>query len=143
MSFCKRCGANIGNSRFCPYCGEASAMQSSNTTTTTYQEGLSYQSTQQEQLRIQQEQLRLQQQQYQAYMYQQRNRMFCPRCHGNNVVVQAVAEQQKRGCFMSFLWVLLAIFTIGAIIWIPLLTKKGSKTRTYAVCQSCGFRWMV
>lgn len=69
--------------------------------------------------------------------------MQCPKCGSINVNVQAVAEQKKRGCFMSLLWILLAICTLGLIIWIPLLTKKGSKTKTYAVCQQCGHRWKV
>lgn len=69
--------------------------------------------------------------------------MQCPKCGSTNVSVQAVAEQKKRGCFMSLLWILLAVFTLGMVIWIPLLTKKGSKTKTYAVCQQCGHRWKV
>ena len=69
--------------------------------------------------------------------------MECPKCGSTNVSVQAVAEHKKRGCFMSAFWVVLAIFTLGMVIWIPLLTKKGSKTKTYAVCQKCGHRWKV
>lgn len=69
--------------------------------------------------------------------------MTCPKCGGDHVTVQAVAEQKKRGCLMSILWLLLAICTLGLIIWIPLLMKKGSKTHTYAICQSCGNRWKV
>ncbi len=69
--------------------------------------------------------------------------MTCPKCGSENVNVQAVAEQKKRGCLMSLVWIILTIFTLGAVIWIPLLMKKGSKTRTYAICQSCGYRWKV
>lgn len=65
----------------------------------------------------------------------------CPRCGSTNIQYQAVAEQKKRGCLSSLIWVILAICTIGIILLIPLLTKKGSKTRTYAVCQTCGHRW--
>ncbi|HCA30634.1 MAG TPA: hypothetical protein DEP23_14305 [Ruminococcaceae bacterium] len=69
--------------------------------------------------------------------------MVCPKCHSTDVIVQAVAEEKKRGCLMSTLWVILAIVTVGIILlFIPLL-KKGSKTRTYAVCQTCGYKWRV
>jgi len=44
---------------------------------------------------------------------------------------------------MAGLWVLLAICTLGAIIWIPLLIRKGDKVRSWAVCQSCGYRWVI
>lgn len=67
--------------------------------------------------------------------------MVCPKCGSNNVNVQVVAEQKKRGCLMSCVWILLTIITLGAVIWIPLLIRKGSKTRAYAVCQDCGHKW--
>ncbi len=69
--------------------------------------------------------------------------MVCPKCGSQNVNVQAVAEQKKRGCFMSALWLFLACCTLGLILIIPALTQKGSKTRTYAICQDCGHRWKV
>lgn len=69
--------------------------------------------------------------------------MICSKCGSDRVNVQIVAEQKKRGCLMSFIWLLLAICTIGAIIWIPLLIRKGSKTVSYAVCQNCGKRWKM
>lgn len=67
--------------------------------------------------------------------------MRCKKCGSENVLFHAVAEQKKRGCLASLLWILLAIVTIGAVIWIPMLMQKGSRTRTYAVCQNCGKRW--
>ena len=69
--------------------------------------------------------------------------MTCPNCGSNHVTVQAVAEQKKRGCLAACLWILLAICTCGLILLIPLLTRKGSKTKTYAVCQDCGHKWRV
>ena len=30
---------------------------------------------------------------------------------------------------------------IVLILLIPLLTRKGSKTKTYAICQNCGYKW--
>lgn len=67
--------------------------------------------------------------------------MNCPKCNSENVSVQAVAEQKKRGCLMSCVWIALTVCTFGLIILIPLLTKKGSKTVSYAICQDCGYRW--
>lgn len=69
--------------------------------------------------------------------------MICPKCGSDRVNVQAVAERKKRGCLMSLVWILLAICTLGAVIWIPLLIRKGSKTKVYAVCQNCGNMWKV
>lgn len=69
--------------------------------------------------------------------------MTCPNCGSTHIIVQAVAEQKKRGCLMSCLWILLAICTFGLILLIPLLTRKGSKTKTYAICQNCGHKWRV
>jgi len=69
--------------------------------------------------------------------------MICPKCGSDRVNVQAVAERKKRGCLMSLVWILLAICTLGAVIWIPLLIRKGSKTKAYAVCQNCGNMWKV
>ena len=62
----------------------------------------------------------------------------CKYCGSTNVTVQAVEKQKKRGCLAALLWIILAICTLGFIIWIPLLTKKGSKTKSVIVCQDCG-----
>lgn len=67
--------------------------------------------------------------------------MNCPKCGSNNVSVQAVNEVKGRGCLGSAIWILLAIFTCGLILLIPLLTKSKGKTKTYAICQNCGHRW--
>lgn len=69
--------------------------------------------------------------------------MNCSKCFSTSINIQAIAEQKRRGCIMSLIWLVLSIFTIGAIIWIPLLIQKGSKTVTYAICQNCGNRWKV
>lgn len=69
--------------------------------------------------------------------------MICPKCKSNRVAVQVVSEQKKRGCFAATLWILLALCTFGIILVVPLLTKKGSKTKNYAICQNCGHRWRV
>jgi predicted RNA-binding Zn-ribbon protein involved in translation (DUF1610 family) len=73
--------------------------------------------------------------------------LICPRCGSNNIFVQAVTEThtKSRGCFGWFLWILLAIITVGIILIIPLLTNKKtrSRTSTEAICQNCGNRWQV
>ena len=69
--------------------------------------------------------------------------MVCKKCGSHNVTVQAVAEQKKRGCLGACCWLLLAVCTCGLILLIPLLTRKGSKTKQYAVCQDCGNKWRV
>ena len=73
--------------------------------------------------------------------------MICPRCGSNNVLVQAVSQvkTKNRGCLDWLGWMILAIFTFGLILIIPLLTNStsNSKAHTEAVCQSCGHRWKV
>lgn len=54
--------------------------------------------------------------------------MNCPKCHSENVNFQVVSEKQKTGCLMFLLF---GIFN----------ALRPSKTKTYAVCQSCGYRW--
>lgn len=69
--------------------------------------------------------------------------LVCPKCGSRNVTAQVVEKQKKRGCFASIMWILLAICTGGLLLLIPLLTRKGSKTLTFAVCQNCGHKWKV
>lgn len=70
--------------------------------------------------------------------------MQCPNCGSRFIQIQAVAEEQKRGCLVTGLWILLAICTVGLILLLfPLLMKKGSVIRSWATCQNCGYRWVV
>lgn len=70
--------------------------------------------------------------------------MVCPKCGSNNVNVQTVAEQKGRGCLGVLMWVLLAFCTFGIILLVlPALTRKKSKTKTYAICQNCGYNWKI
>lgn len=69
--------------------------------------------------------------------------MTCKKCGSQDVITFIVEHQKKRGCLAVCLWVLLAVCTCGVILLVPLLSKKGSKTITYAVCQNCGKRWKV
>ena len=62
----------------------------------------------------------------------------CKYCNSTNVTVQAVEQQKKRGIIMSIIWILLALCTCGIALLIPILTKKGSKTKSVIVCQNCG-----
>lgn len=64
--------------------------------------------------------------------------LVCKHCKSTNVTVQAVEKQKKRGLIMSLIWILLAVCTCGIILIIPLITKKGSKTKSVIVCQNCG-----
>lgn len=70
--------------------------------------------------------------------------MKCPKCGSESVNVQAVNEVKHRGCLMSLVHILLIICTAG-LWWIIPILRGGtrSKTKTYAVCQSCGNRWKV
>ncbi len=70
--------------------------------------------------------------------------MICPRCSSERVAVQAVAETQKRGCLTTAFYILLlCVPVIGWIALFLLIRGKKSKTRSYAVCQTCGKRWRV
>ena len=69
--------------------------------------------------------------------------MKCQKCGSENVVVQVTQKQKKRGCFAATMWILLAMCTFGLVLLIPLLTRKGSKTKIYAVCQNCGNKWRI
>lgn len=139
---CRKCGSEAGDGKFCLNCGAAiTTSQTANIATPTNNNISSNQI--QQQLDIQREQLRIQQAQLNLQVQNEAKKKICPRCRSNNVTVQAVAEQKKRGCLMSIVWIVLACCTLGLIILIPLLTRKGSKTKTYAICQSCGHRWKV
>ena len=64
--------------------------------------------------------------------------LTCKYCGSHNVTVQAVEKLIKRGIIMSLFWILLSVCTLGIVLLIPLLTKKGSKTKSVIVCQDCG-----
>lgn len=64
--------------------------------------------------------------------------LTCKYCGSHNVTVQAVEKLKKRGIIMSLFWILLSVCTLGIVLLIPLLTKKGSKTKSVIVCQDCG-----
>ena len=73
----------------------------------------------------------------------------CPKCKKYHVQAQAVfdvqEEKKKHGCgYLIYLFcggifieILAAPFKIGKH------GKAVMKTRTYAVCQDCGYRWEI
>jgi hypothetical protein len=78
----------------------------------------------------------------------QRIGIICPLCHSTNVTVQITPEvkQRGRGLFMTLLWILLAVCTLGiALLFIPLLRRGKTKTtmHKYCLCQSCGNSWEI
>ncbi len=124
---CPNCGAQVPNNvAFCSKCGVR--LQQQPTQQPVYQQPV-----------------------YQQPMpYQQpaqQRGMRCPKCGSNNVIVQAVTnvKTKHRGCLAWCGWLLLACFTLGLILIIPLITnsKTKSKTHSEAVCQTCGKRWKV
>lgn len=137
---CSNCGAEFeGN--FCPHCGKAAFR---NVESAEIAKAPTVEAPSTEQLALQREQVRLQREQLNMQRAAEYQKMVCPRCHSNNVMVQAVAEQRGRGCLMTLFWIFLAVVTVGIILLIiPLLKRNGTRTHTYAVCQSCGYRWKV
>lgn len=70
--------------------------------------------------------------------------MVCQRCGSNNVTVQAVNEVKHRGCLMTLVHITLTVCTFGLWLIIPMLRGgTRSKTKSYAVCQDCGYRFKV
>ena len=66
----------------------------------------------------------------------------CPKC-GGRMVFQTVAEKEPAGCGTIILYILLALTVLGLLIVIPLVLKQRTATKTYAVCQQCGYRRLI
>lgn len=66
--------------------------------------------------------------------------MRCPYCGSHNISVQVVSSSKRTGCFVIFLYVLLAITIVGIPIMFLILLLKGKKTVTekHYICQGCG-----
>lgn len=122
--FCPNCGTEI-TERFCPNCGFDSQSIETNINDTSETIVNNYYSNPN------------------INMRSNNQGRFCPKCHGESVVYQTVNEQKKTGCLMVLVYILLAISCIGWLILIPLLVRKKDQTITYAVCQSCGYRWKI
>ena len=77
--------------------------------------------------------------------------MICPRCSSENVTVTIEQESAKtknrgNGCLWSLGRGLLVICTCG--LWLIIGKRTGSaktkfKSKTVAICQSCGNKWVV
>lgn len=70
----------------------------------------------------------------------------CPKCKKYFVNVQAVfdvqQEPKKKGCgYVLFL--LCGGFILEPLLMLFRRKKAVAKTRTYAVCQNCGYRWEI
>ena len=87
---------------------------------------------------------------------QQQPRIVCPRCRGTNVNIQAInnvhLENKRHGCawwiFVGWWWVPIKwlFFTLPALIikiFKPKKQKVVNTVHSFAVCQSCGNRWML
>lgn len=63
----------------------------------------------------------------------------CPRC-GGKMLPQTVSEMKKRNILTILLWIFLTLCSAGIIPLIAIIRGRKSKTRTYMVCQRCGYR---
>lgn len=66
----------------------------------------------------------------------------CPQCNGP-MTLQTVAEREEAGCLTVLLYIILAITILGILVLIPVLLSNHTVTRTYAVCNHCGYRLLV
>ena len=67
--------------------------------------------------------------------------MKCKKCGTEmKTISNNVIKTQHRGLIGWLLWIILAIFTCGLILIIPLLTntKVKGKTYNYLYCPNCG-----
>lgn len=81
--------------------------------------------------------------------------MNCPKCGSENVIIQAVTsvrEKPKHGCIWwlligwwweAFLWLFLTLPRLIVALFGGRRKRIVSKTHTEAVCQNCGYRWVV
>lgn len=80
--------------------------------------------------------------------------MKCPRCGSENVTVQVVTEVKeklKKGCaywiFIGWWWEVIQWIFLGIIKLLMVCFNKKTKvvteTKTVAVCQNCGNRWIT
>ena len=68
--------------------------------------------------------------------------MKCKKCHSTNVDV-IVGNVYKRGCLMTTIDLLLTLCTGGLWLIFRLILGKKPNTKSIAVCQNCGNKWVV
>lgn len=66
----------------------------------------------------------------------------CPECGSRDIRIQMVTDSKHMGCIGWYFWILIAIFTLGIALLIPIF-RTTSKTKTMAVCQNCGCSFRV
>lgn len=74
--------------------------------------------------------------------------MQCKNCGSENIqiVADTSGKIKKRGCLMTLVWIVLAIFTCGLILIIPILmggSKGKIETKTKCVCMNCSNYWFL
>lgn len=78
--------------------------------------------------------------------------MICPRCGSNNVVVQAVSHVQTKSHGLLY-WLFIG-WWLQPILWLfftlPMLIfrlfgrkKVKTKVKSHAVCQDCGYNFVI
>ncbi len=133
--YCVHCGKEIKDDAvFCPYCGKdqnempgytEETADNTQTNNNPYTQGNDDTYTQ-------------------ANTYtSQRPAATCPKCGGHNISYQTVTESKKPGCGTYLLYFLLIISCFGIVIFVMLMLRQKTVTVTYAVCQDCGYRWVV
>lgn len=141
---CQKCGAEI-NGKFCSECGTPAPQSTSKFCSNCGKEltpGKAFCGFCGASANGEPPQIPKYQQTINAYSQPSKQGIMCPKCKQTNVAVQAIAETDKRGCFATLMWLFLICLTLGLAL-IPLLRGRKSTTRSYAVCQTCGYRWLI
>lgn len=124
--YCKKCGSQIDDdSVFCSYCGSniGSAVNAEKTIFEKRQELKEEHFTDVNNSSVNNEE-----------------RLICPNCGSDNITVQLVPINKRRGCLTVLFMILLALTIVGIPLMIIYVILRGKRTvvNKYCVCQSCG-----